>query len=90
MTRRPRDLDAVREQVFQAALQGRAEFLPAGGEGAGVATILVDGLPVGEAITVGHFVRTAPGAPRFARSILLPERADRLPRHLARLLPGAQ
>lgn len=78
------DYPALREEVLVAARQGRATYLPAGARGNATAQIYIDGVLVGQASTVGHYVREAPdaSASRFAEIALVPGFDHQIPERL--------
>ena len=63
----------LRARVRDAAREGRATFLPAGARGNATAMVLIDGEPVGQAVTCMDFVRCdLTTYSRFGESRLLP------------------
>ncbi|MCV7256862.1 hypothetical protein H7J86_32270 [Mycobacterium hackensackense] len=74
--------NALRRQLLLAARHGRASCLPAGGRDNKTALVLIHGEAVGQASTLMHYVREAPDAPRFGKSILLPGYDHQIPEEL--------
>lgn len=80
------DWNQIRRDVLVAAAEGRATYLPAGARHNATALIFVDGVEVGQASVVGHYVRAVDGAARHGEVALVPGYRWALPeglRHLA-------
>jgi hypothetical protein len=76
------DYNSLREEVLQAAREGRATFLPAGARHNATAQIFVDGKLVGQASGLMHYVRVADDAPQFGESALVPGYDHQIPDRL--------
>jgi hypothetical protein len=76
------DYNSLREEVLQAAREGRATYLPAGARDNATAQIFIDGKLIGQASSLAHYVRLADDAPRFGESALVPGYDHQIPEHL--------